>query len=95
MTLKILYKKIATKFISKNKISKDEVDSLVVKSMKKIIKKEDINIDLKKLVTNEQEFFRIRKGNIRIIFSFDLDGNVVVCLVENIGYRGDIYKWKK
>ncbi len=92
MTLKILYKKIATKFISKNKISKDEVDSLVVKSMKKIIKKEDINIDLKKLVTNEQEFFRIRKGNIRIIFSFDLDGNVVVCLVENIGYRGDIYK---
>lgn len=92
MTLKILYKKIATKFISKNKISKDEVDSLVVKSMKKIIKKEDINIDLKKLVTNEQELFRIRKGNIRIIFSFDLDGNVVVCLVENIGYRGDIYK---
>ena len=47
MKLKILYRKIATKFIKKNlsKISKQDVDELITKSMKKIIKKEDVNID--------------------------------------------------
>jgi len=94
MKLKILYKKIATKFINKNnsKISKDMVDELIIKAMKKIINKENINIDLKKLVDNKNDFFRIRKGNIRIIFSFDSDGEIIVSIVEDIGYRGDVYK---
>jgi mRNA-degrading endonuclease RelE of RelBE toxin-antitoxin system len=37
-------------------------------------------------------FFRIRKGDIRIIFLYSNDGDIVVSLIENIGFRGDIYK---
>ena len=94
MKLKILYNKVAIKFIKKNssKISKDNVDELIIKAMKKILNKEDINIDLKKLIDNNNELFRIRKGNIRIIFSYNDSDEIVISLVENIGYRGDIYK---
>jgi mRNA-degrading endonuclease RelE of RelBE toxin-antitoxin system len=94
MKLKIIYKKIATKFIKKNtsKISKNEIDELIVKSMKKIINREDTNVNLKKLVDNQNEYFRVRKGNIRIIFSYSKDGEVVISIVEDIGFRGDIYK---
>lgn len=92
MKLEIFYKKVVTKFIKKNNFSKDELDSLIIKAIKKIVKKEDINIDLKRLITTDEELFRIRKGNIRIIFSFNLNGDVVVSVVENIEYRGDIYK---
>jgi len=94
MILKIEYEKIATKFLKKNlsKISKEEIDELIFKAMKKIINREDINIDLKKLIGNDGELFRIRKGDIRIIFSYNQNGEVIISIVENIGFRGDIYK---
>lgn len=92
MKLEILYKKVVTKFIKKNNFSKDELDNLIIKAIKKIVKKEDVNIDLKRFITSENELFRIRKGDIRIIFSFNQNGDVIVSVVENIGYRGDIYK---
>jgi len=94
MIVEIKYKKNAVKFIKKNshKISKTEIDELIIKALKKIIKNETINIDLKKLVDNEQDFFRIRKNNIRIIFSFSNTNEIVISIVENIGYRGGIYK---
>ena len=92
MKLEIFYKRVVTKFIKKNNFSKEELDNLIIKAIKKIVKKEDINIDLKKFITQDDELFRIRKGNIRIIFSFNQNGNVIVSTVENIGYRGDVYK---
>ena len=93
MKLKILYRKIAIKFIKKNlsKISKKDIDELIIKAMKKIIYKEDTNIDLKRMISNDG-FFRIRKGNIRIFFSYSSDGDIIVSLIEDIGFRGDIYK---
>ncbi len=60
--------------------------------MKKIINRKDININLKKLIGNEYELFRIRKGDIRIIFSYNQNGKVIISIVENIGFRGNIYK---
>jgi len=94
MILKIQYEKVVIKFLKKNssKITKVDIDNLVLKSMKKIIKKEDVNIDLKKMIDNKNEFFRIRKGDIRIIFSYTSSGDIVVSVVENIGFRGDVYK---
>jgi len=94
MILKIQYEKVVIKFLNKNKskITKEDIDTLILKSMKKIIKKEDINIDLKKMIDNQNEFFRIRKGNIRVIFSYSKNGDIVVSVVENIGFRGDVYK---
>ncbi|NWF66286.1 MAG: hypothetical protein HXX81_02340 [Campylobacterales bacterium] len=60
--------------------------------MKKIIKKEDININLLKMTDNDIDIFRIRKGDIRIIFSYSQNGEIIVSIVEDIGYRGDVYK---
>jgi len=94
MILKIKYEKVVIKFLKKNssKITKEDIDNLVLKSMKKIIKKEDINIDLKKMIDSKNELFRIRKGDIRIIFSYTSNGDIVISVVEDIGFRGDIYK---
>lgn len=94
MIVKIQYEKIAVKFIKKNllRISKDEIDNLILKAIKKMINKEDVNIDLKKLIDNKNEFFRIRKGDIRIIFSYTKNEEIIVSIVENVGFRGEVYK---
>ena len=68
MKLEIFYKKVVTKFIKKNNFSKEELDSLIIKAIKKIVKKEDINIDLKKFITQDDELFRIRKSNKELYF---------------------------
>jgi len=59
--------------------------------MKRLLKNENTNIDLKSLQGDKKGYYRIRVGNIRIIFSF-LENQLVVVSVENIGFRGDIYK---
>jgi mRNA-degrading endonuclease RelE of RelBE toxin-antitoxin system len=91
--VKILYLKKADKFLAKNPhvLSKDEIDTMILKSLKKIYKNENINIDLKKLATYTN-YYRIRKGNVRIIFYINDNGEYVVSVIESIGYRGDIYK---
>ncbi len=92
MTIKIHYTKNAIKFFKKNAsvLSKNESDELVVKGLKKILKNEDVNVDIKKL--KSQELFRIRKGSVRIVFSFSSSCEIVVSLVEDIDFRGNIYK---
>ncbi len=92
MTIKIQYTKNATKFFKKNAsiLSKIEADELILKALRKLLKNEDINIDLKKL--QSQELFRIRKGGVRIVFSFSSSDEIVVSLVEDIDFRGNIYK---
>jgi len=81
------------KFINKNShiLSVEKVDELIIKSMRRLLKNENINIDLKSLRGNKKGYYRIRMGNIRIIFSF-LENKFVVVSVENIGFRGEIYK---
>jgi len=92
MNIEIHYRKKADKFLAKNNtLSKDEVDSLILKAIRKIFNNEEINIDLKYLTTMAN-YYRIRKGNIRIIFNLQANQEVIVSIVEDIGYRGDIYK---
>jgi mRNA-degrading endonuclease RelE of RelBE toxin-antitoxin system len=91
--IEIQYLKKANKFLAKNfnVITKNDVDALIIKAIRKIFKNEDINIDLKSMSTMES-YYRIRKGNIRIIFYIDENDELIVSVVETIGYRGDIYK---
>jgi len=91
--IEIQYLKKANKFLAKNSnvITKNDVDALIIKAIRKIFKNEDINIDLKSMSTMES-YYRIRKGNIRIIFYIDENDELIVSVVETIGYRGDIYK---
>lgn len=94
MTLDIIYSKKSQKFLNKNShlIKIENVDKLIILAIKKIKKIEDSNIDLKDLKPNRDNFYRIRKGDIRIIFYIDEDGEILVANVNNIGFRGDVYK---
>lgn len=69
MKIKISYLKNADKFLAKNTaITKSQIDDLLVQSAKKLIYKENTNIDLKRLKGNLSDFYRIRKGKIRVLF---------------------------
>jgi len=91
--IKITYLKKATKFLKKNRIiTEKEVDDLVIKFIKKHFFNIDENIDYKQMKGNLKDFFRIRKANIRIIIQL-IDGDIIIeAIINDIGFRGDIYK---
>lgn len=88
----IAYSKESDKFLLKNQniINKQEINELIIKSLKYILKNEITNIDLKAMKGNLENFYRIRKGKIRIIFEIKNDNTIIVNIVK-IGFRGDVY----
>ena len=73
-------------------ITENQVDELVIKFVKKHFYNIDINVDYKQLQGNLKDIFRIRKGNIRIIVKV-VDGEIIIeAIIEDIGFRGDVYK---
>jgi len=74
-----------------NVITKNDIDALIIKAIRKIFNNEDVNIDLKSMSTMES-YYRIRKGNVRIVFYIDENDELIVSIVETIDYRGDVYK---
>ncbi len=82
------YTNQALKFLEKRLI--DSVDILIKKAVRKVIFFENINIDIKKMKGEWQEFYRIRQGDLRIIIKFETENRVV--LIYRIGLRGNIYK---
>ena len=94
MRLEIEYLKKTDKFFSKNShtLSKEKSKELIIKSVKKILKNEDINIDVKYLKGTLQKYYRIRSGKIRILFELIDNKIVVTAIVNDIDFRGDVYK---
>ena len=72
--------------------SQKKSTQLVVKSIKKILFKEDINIDVKQLKGNFKNFYRVRVGKIRILFELNNNEIKIIAIVNDIDFRGDIYK---
>jgi hypothetical protein len=70
-SIKIIYSKASKKFLDKNKniISESKVDEFVVKSVKKVFYKQDINIDIARMANYKPIHYRIRYRDIRIIIS--------------------------
>ncbi len=93
MNLEIAYSKSALSFIDKNQdtLTRDESDTLIIKAVKKIYKLSIESVDLKAL-KGEKSVYRIRKGSIRIIFGLNKNGNISVASVNNIDFRGGVYK---
>jgi mRNA-degrading endonuclease RelE of RelBE toxin-antitoxin system len=93
MNLKISYSKEADKFLKRNRdnISEDDVDSLIIMAIRKILKIEELPVDLKKLKGKYRGSFRIRKGDIRIVFSLKKE-DTPVAFVQDIDFRGNVYK---
>lgn len=87
----VLLGKNADRFINRNKtkINEEEIFELIRKSLLKF-EGENINVDIKKLKGEWEGFFRIRKGDVRIIVEFDFEN--FIALVEEIDWRGNAYK---
>ncbi len=93
MNLQIRYSKKANKFLetNSNTITEEKVDTLIISAIKKIFKIGDTNVNLKKLKGKLKGGFRIKKGNIRIIFFLKKD-KILEASVHDIDFRGNIYK---
>ena len=92
--IKLTYLKKSKKFLDKHKstITEDEVDELILKFIKHKFYNIDTNIDYKQLKGISSTLYRLRKGNVRIIISI-IDNHITIeAIVEDIGFRGDIYK---
>jgi len=92
--IKVTYLKKATKFLDKNRaiLTEEQVDELIVKFIKKKIYGIDTNIDYKQMSGTISQFYRIRKGNIRIIVKLENNEVIIEAIITDIGFRGDIYK---
>ncbi|RLF44104.1 MAG: type II toxin-antitoxin system RelE/ParE family toxin [Thermoplasmata archaeon] len=88
MNWKISYSKSALKFIEKHNIKvevKEEIRKFLL-----LLKRENVNVDVKKLYGDWKGYYRIRKGKLRIIFSLNkLEKEIYI---EKIDFRGDVYK---
>lgn len=93
MDLKINYSKQALKFLKKNTgiLDLEKVRELISKSARRILAKEDVNIDLKPLKGSYAGNYRIRYRDIRIIFELDSNRWLVWAFVKDIDFRGNIY----
>lgn len=93
MTVEIVYSKASLSFFEKNKqtLSQDESDALLIKGIKKLYKLSIESIDIKAM-KGEKGLYRIRKGNVRIVFRVNENGTVIVVSVNAIDFRGNIYK---
>ena len=92
--LELTYLKKAKKYLDKNKnvINEKQVDELIIKFIKKHFFNYDENIDYKQLQGNLKDYYRIRKSNIRLIIRIVDDNIIIEANIEDIGFRGDIYK---
>jgi len=64
----VRYSKQGAKFLEGNSI--DSLDSDIRKAIKKVVFKENTNINIKKMKGQWKDFYRIRQGDLRIIMRF-------------------------
>jgi mRNA-degrading endonuclease RelE of RelBE toxin-antitoxin system len=93
VSLQIRYERKAEKFLlrNQNKITNKETRELIIKAISKLTGKDE-NIDIVKMKGEFEGYFRIRKNDLRIIFSIYEDENTIVVTVANIDFRGNVYK---
>lgn len=79
----------AEKFLERNNVNRQEIFELIELSIRKF-KGEVVNINIRKLKGRWRGFYRIKRGDLRIIASFDFDSLRI--FVEKIDWRGNAYK---
>lgn len=88
MKWRIDYSRGSEKFIEKQNIReevREELRRFLIR-----LKGENVNVDVKKLTGDWEGYYRLRKGNIRIIFEVNKTGKVLY--VEKVDFRGDVYR---
>ena len=82
------YSKDSDKFLNKQPHLKENL----IEELKKFILKlegETINIDVKKLSGNWEGYYRIRKGDLRILIQIDVTERKIY--IAKIDFRGSVY----
>ena len=92
LVIQFNFYKSAEKFLAKNKnlISREDIKESLIKAVYRL-NGYSVNIDLAYLKGALLGKYRIRKGDIRIIFEY-FNNEIHVVNIEEIGFRGDIYK---
>ncbi len=88
MTWTVRYSKQTSRFLQKHSI--DSLDDDIRKAIRRVIFKEETNIDVKKMKGEWQGYYRIRQGDLRIIIRFEAENKIV--FVHRIGWRGNVYR---
>jgi mRNA-degrading endonuclease RelE of RelBE toxin-antitoxin system len=92
--LKLTYLKKSKKFLDKHtdKLTEKDVDELIIKFVKSRFYNIEQNVDYKYLQGYSGNYYRIRKSTIRIIIQV-IDSEIIIeAIIEDIGFRGGIYK---
>ncbi len=94
--LEIKYSAKARKFLkhNPNRLTTETVDFHIEKVVRKLTGEASINVDVIKMKGRSKGKYRLRTGDIRIVFSIK-QGIVYVVLVEDIDFRGDVYKLRE
>jgi mRNA-degrading endonuclease RelE of RelBE toxin-antitoxin system len=94
MNLKIRYLKKSKKFFDKNShiLNEEKADELLLQAAKKIFLQDDNTVDLKQLKGKLKNYYRIRLNKIRILFEIENNELQVILIVDDIDFRGDVYK---
>lgn len=79
----------AEKFLARNNIDRREIFELTGLAVRKF-KGEVVNVNVRKLKGKWLGFYRIKRGDLRVIASFDFDSLRI--FVEEIDWRGNAYK---
>ncbi len=92
MRIGVVYSKQAKKFLAKNlnAISVDIINAQMQLAMRKLLRREDVAVDVGPLKGQWQRYWRVRVGEIRVIFQFDGNDPIIV-KIEKIEYRGSAY----
>lgn len=89
MTWTVGFSRDAERFLARNHMEPDDVLRLMALAVQ-ALKGETANVDIKKLKGAWRGYYRIKRGDLRIIASFDFDRSRA--LVEQIDWRGNAYK---
>ncbi len=92
MPIRFIYSDQAEKFVRKNSdsLNFEKVEEAVRLSLKKIIQRERNNADIKKLKAEWKGHWRVRLGNIRVIFRYE-NGEPIITYITRIEFRGSVY----
>ena len=90
MTWQISFSKGVIKFLDRSsEINEKEVVSLLKKALNRLINNSLENVDLKKLKGDWLGFYRVRRGDLRIIFEINFEKHELHA--EKIDFRGSVY----
>ena len=89
--IRFRFTKNAEKFLIKNthRCNREDIEALIIKAIGKMYGVKE-SVDIKRLQGLKPAKFRVRQGEIRIIFSFEEDEIIITALIEEINRRGNI-----